>query len=102
MAMALVTDGRPLGPLVSLSIWESVYVAARIKMMVSMPLPAGQPPVAVSVLAAVIASRKVQSGPPVPPDVVVTGMSAAGAAKGQKSREARLPKNRLRDNGTKN
>ena len=96
MAMLLVTDGRLLEPLVSLSISKSVYVAARIRMMVSMPLPAGQPPVAVSVLAA---SRNVQLGPPVLPDVVVTTMSAADAADAQQSIQAKQAETRLRDRG---
>jgi hypothetical protein len=47
--------------------------------MMSAPLPAGQPPLAVSVFAAVIASRNVQSGPPVPPLFVFTVIVAARA-----------------------
>ena len=43
---------------------------------------------AVSVFAAVMASRKVQSGPPVPPDVLVTVMLAAISAESRHARES--------------
>ncbi len=44
--------------------------------IVSAPDPAGQPPLALSVLAAVIASRSVQLSPPVVPALLSTLIGA--------------------------
>ncbi|MGH8589033.1 MAG: hypothetical protein ACREXX_06755 [Gammaproteobacteria bacterium] len=56
--MGLVTEGRPFGSSMMLS--TSVSSTSVVSSMISTPLPAGQAPVAVSVLVAVMASGSVQ------------------------------------------
>jgi len=57
MVIVEVITGNPFAPSVSLFTLVKVWILFVGSMIVSAPLPAGQPPVAVSVLAAVMALR---------------------------------------------
>ena len=63
MVMALVITGNPVRPKVSLSTVCRVCVLPTGSTMRSAPRPAGHPPMAVSVLAALMASTSVQAPP---------------------------------------